>query len=56
MKLRAASQQFTCPEAEYWQIGDVILSGKGDRASIYIVVGRVSTVTVLVKFKRDLQK
>lgn len=43
----------TCPEALYWNVGDVIIKGKGDCASFYVVIDRKSATTVLVHYLRQ---
>ncbi len=48
-------QLYRCPEAEFWTAGDVIIIGKGDRSSIFVVVGRISPTVVSIRFKREMK-
>ncbi|MGH3427708.1 MAG: hypothetical protein ACRDQZ_09105 [Mycobacteriales bacterium] len=43
------SQQMRCPEALYWNVGDVILCGKAWMEWYFVVVGRVSASVVTVQ-------
>jgi|WetSurMetagenome_2_1015567.scaffolds.fasta_scaffold81638_4 hypothetical protein len=52
MSLNKIIQEFICPEALYWKEGDLILSGKGDHAWYFRVVGKRSPVIALIRYVR----
>lgn len=45
-------QEFRCPEAMYWKIGDLILTGKGNFAWYFKVLGKKSACVSLVRYVR----
>jgi len=55
MKGLFGEQQFTCPEAQYWKPGDVVLVGKGDYAFWFDVIAtKGATATLLYNDNRRL--
>lgn len=51
---RTNDQQCLCPEAQYWPTGEVVMIGKGSRASLFVVTGRVSETVAILRYKRDM--
>ena len=47
---RIPDQPYTCPEAMYWQAGDLILIGKGENSHLFRCVKRLSAVTVVIRY------
>ena len=45
-------QPYTCPEAMYWRVGDLILIGKGENSHYFRCVKRLSPVTVVIRYLR----